>query len=175
MKAIHVTHCLTEGMVANFITKPLQGSHFIKIHEYIIGNEVRAYQVLPKSVLGNHNLSCTQKHKSQAVEGTKQEHRIKDSDGSRGGHFLENIQETTLQATGGDDECTEQPEAKVLKTTGHESREPTNVLVITFTNSLILKSEPKLKLICLIRSIFCFPLSLRCAHVTNHPFTTTSR
>ena len=95
--------------------------------------------------MGNHNLTCTRKHKSQAVEGMKQEHRIKDSDGSRGGHFLDNIQETTLQATSGDDECTEQQEDKVLKTTGHESREPMNVLVITFTNCLILKSEPKLK------------------------------
>ena len=43
----------------------------------------------------------------------RQDHRIEDSDGSRGGHFLENIQETTLQITGGDDECTEQPNAKV--------------------------------------------------------------
>ena len=47
------------------------------------------------------------------MEGTKQEHRIEDSDGSRSGHFLENIQGTTLQTTGGDDECTEQPDAKV--------------------------------------------------------------
>ena len=72
-------------------------------------------------LLSNHNLTSirkqkyigTWKHNSEAVEGMKQEHRIEDSDGSRGGHFLENIQETTLQATGGDDECTGQPDAKV--------------------------------------------------------------
>ena len=55
----------------------------------------------------------TRKHNSEAVEGMKQEYRIEYSGGSRGGHFLENIQDTTLQATGGDDECTEQPDAKV--------------------------------------------------------------
>ena len=47
------------------------------------------------------------------MEGTKQEHRIKDSDGSRSGPFSENIQGTTLQATGGDDTSTEQADAKV--------------------------------------------------------------
>ena len=35
-KAIHVTHCLTEEMVTDFFTKPLQGSLFVKIHEYIM-------------------------------------------------------------------------------------------------------------------------------------------
>ena len=86
-----------------------------------MGNEEPAYQALPRSVLSNCNLTNirkqkyigTRKHNSEAVEGTKQEHRIKDLDGSRSGHFLENIQGTTLQATGGDDECTEQPDAKV--------------------------------------------------------------
>ena len=72
-------------------------------------------------MLGKHNLTSirkqkyigTRKHNSEAVEGTKQEYMIEDLVGSRGGHFLENIQNTTLQATGGDDECTEQPDAKV--------------------------------------------------------------
>ena len=47
------------------------------------------------------------------MEGTKQEHMIdEDSDGSRiSGHFLGNIQGTTLQANDGDDECMEQPDA----------------------------------------------------------------
>ena len=45
--------------------------------------------------------------------GTKQEHKIKDSDGSRSGHFSENIQGTTLQATGGDDKSAEQSDAEV--------------------------------------------------------------
>ena len=55
----------------------------------------------------------TRKHNSEAVDGAKQEHRVKDSDGSRSGHFSENIQGTTLQATGGDDKSTEQSDAKV--------------------------------------------------------------
>ena len=54
----------------------------------------------------------TQKHNSEAVEGTKHEHRIKDSDGSRSDDFLENIQGTTLQATGGDDKSAEQSDAE---------------------------------------------------------------
>ena len=47
------------------------------------------------------------------MEGKKQEHRIKDSDGSRSGPFLENIQGTTPQATGGDNKSTEQSDTKV--------------------------------------------------------------
>ena len=43
----------------------------------------------------------------------KQEPRIKDSDGSSRGHFLENIQGRTVQATGGDNKRTEQSDAKV--------------------------------------------------------------
>ena len=38
-KAIHVTHCPTEEMAGDFFTKPLQGSLFIKMHNYIMGNE----------------------------------------------------------------------------------------------------------------------------------------
>ena len=92
-KTIHVTHCPTEEMAGDFFTKPLQGSLFIKMHDYLMGNEEPVYQVLPRSVLSNHNLSNirkqnyigTRKHNSEAVEGAKQEHRIKDSDGSRSG------------------------------------------------------------------------------------------
>ena len=56
-KAIYVAHCLTDEMVTDFFTKSLQGSLFIKIHEYIMGNEEPAYQALPRSVLSNHNLA----------------------------------------------------------------------------------------------------------------------
>ena len=120
-KAIHVTHCPTEEMVTDFFTKPLQGSLFTKIREYIMGNEEPAHQALPRSVLSNHNPANirkqkyigTRKHNSEAVERTKQEHRIKDSDGSRSGHFSENIQGTTLQATGVDDKSTEQSDSEV--------------------------------------------------------------
>ena len=72
-------------------------------------------------VLSNHNLAnirkqkyiSTRKHNSEAVGGMKQEHKIKDSDGSRSGHFSENIQGTTLQATGADNKSTEQSDAEV--------------------------------------------------------------
>ena len=79
-----------------------------------MGNEEPAYQVLPRSVLGNHNLVSarkqkyigTRKHDSEAVEGTKQEQRNEDSDGPRNGHFLVNVQEMTLQTTGSADNGT---------------------------------------------------------------------
>ena len=98
----------------------MQGSLFTKICKYIMGNEEPAYQVLSRSVLGNHNLVSTRKqkyigtrkHNSEAGEGTKQEQRNEDSDGPRNGHFLVNVQERTLQITGGADECTEQPDFK---------------------------------------------------------------
>ena len=119
-KAIHVTHCPTEETVADFFTKPLQGSLFIKIRDYIMGNEEPAYQALPRSVLSNHNLANIQKqkyigtwnHNSEAVEGMKYEHKIKDSDGSRSDDFSENIQGTTLQVTGGDDKSAGQSDAE---------------------------------------------------------------
>ena len=71
-------------------------------------------------VLGNHNLLRTRKqkyigtrkHNSEAGEGMKWEQRNEDSDGPRNGHFLVNVQERTLQTTGGADECTEQPDVK---------------------------------------------------------------
>ena len=73
-----------------------------------------AYHVLPRSVLGNHNLVSTQKqkyigtrkHDSEAVEGTTWEQGKEDSDGPRNGHFLVNVQEMTLQTTGGADNGT---------------------------------------------------------------------
>ena len=88
-KTIHVTHCLTDEMVADSSTKPLQGSLFTKIREYIKGNEEPAYQVLPSSVLSNHNLVSTRKqnyigtrkHNSEAGGGTEHELRNEDSDG----------------------------------------------------------------------------------------------
>ena len=115
-KTVHVTHCLTDEMVADLFTKPLQGSLFTKMCEYIMGNEEPAYQVLPRSVLSNHNSISAQKHNnhnsistwkhnSEAVEGTECEQKNADSDGQRNGHFLMNVQDTTLQTTGGADKC----------------------------------------------------------------------
>ena len=50
-KAIHVTHCPTEEMVGVFSTNSLQGSLFVKMHNYIMGSEEPGYHVLPRSVL----------------------------------------------------------------------------------------------------------------------------
>ena len=69
-KVIHVTHCPTEEMVADFFTKPLQGSLFTKICDYIMGNEEPAYRVLARSVLGNHNLVGIRKQKYMALRST---------------------------------------------------------------------------------------------------------
>ena len=60
-KAIHVTHCPMEEMVGDFFTKPLQGSLFIKMRNYIMGNEEPGYQVLPRSVLNNHDTTGIRK------------------------------------------------------------------------------------------------------------------
>ena len=119
-KTIHVTHCLTDEIVADFFIIPLQGSLFTKIHKYIMGNEEPAYQVLPRSVLSSHNLISTWKqnsigtwkHNSEAVEEMEREQRNAGSDGQRKGHFLVNVQDMTLQTTGGADECMEQSDAE---------------------------------------------------------------
>ena len=111
-KAIHVTHCPTEEMVGDFFTKPLQGSLFIKMHNYIMGNEEPGYQVLPRSVLSNHDTHDTtsirkqkfvgtRKHNSEAVAKTNHEHVAKDSNSSTKDVSMKNIQETTLHTTGG--------------------------------------------------------------------------
>ena len=49
-KAIHIIHCPTEEMVADFFTKPLQCSLFTKVRNHVMGNEEPGYQVLPRSV-----------------------------------------------------------------------------------------------------------------------------
>ena len=54
-KIIHVTHCPMEEMVGDFFTKPLQGSLFIKMRNYIMGNEEPGYQDLPRSVLSKYD------------------------------------------------------------------------------------------------------------------------
>ena len=95
----------------------------------------------PLYLLSNHNLANirkqnyigTRKHNSEAVEGAKQEHRIKDSDGSRSGRFSDNIQGTTLQTTGDDDKSGEQADAEVEQRGGEngvvEPRSYRDVLV----------------------------------------------
>ena len=118
-KTIHVTHCPTEEMVGDFFTKPLQGSLFIKMHNYIMGSEEPGYQVLPRSVLSKHNMTSirkrkyigTRKHDSEAVAKTSHKHVAKDSDGSTKDVPLKNIRGTTLNTVGGDERSIEHDEA----------------------------------------------------------------
>ena len=101
-KAIHVTHCPIEEMVGDFFMKPLQGSLFIKMRNYIMGNEEPGYQVLPRSVLYNHdttsirkqNFVGARKHNLEAVVKTSHEHMAKDSDGSIKDVSIKNILKT---------------------------------------------------------------------------------
>ena len=108
-KAIHVTHCPMEEMIGDFFTKPLQGSLFIKMRNYVMGIEEPGYQVLPRSVLSIHDATGirkqkfigTRKHNSEAVK-MGQKHVTIDSDGSTRGVAIKNIHGTTLHTTGGD-------------------------------------------------------------------------
>ena len=93
-KAIHVTHCPT----GDFFTKPLQGSLFIKMRNYVMGVEEPGYQVLPRSVLSIHN---TRKHNSE-VEKMGDEPVTKDPDGSTWDVATKNIQGTSLYTTSAD-------------------------------------------------------------------------
>jgi hypothetical protein len=38
MKEVAIEWCPTKKMVADFMTKPLQGSHFRNLRDYIMGN-----------------------------------------------------------------------------------------------------------------------------------------
>ena len=108
-QAIHVTHCPTEEMVADFFTKPLQGSLFTKMHNYVMGNEEPGYQVLPRSVLSNDNIANirkqktigTQKHNSEAAKITG---HAKDSDASSIDPPVKNTQGTSSNMYGSGDE-----------------------------------------------------------------------
>ena len=113
-KNIHVAHCPTEEMVADFFTKPLQGSLFKKMHNYITGNEEPGYQTLPRSVLSNDNTICTRKqkfigtrkHNSEAMAITK---HAKDSDASSSDSHIKEIQGTSFSMSGDGDEQSSQP------------------------------------------------------------------
>ena len=119
-KAIHITHCPMEEMVGDFFTKPLQGSLFTKMRDYIMGNEEPGYQVFPRSVLSNHdttsirkqNFIGTRKHKSEAVAKISHEHVAKDSDGSTKDVSMKNIQGTTPHATSGDEGSVDSDDAE---------------------------------------------------------------
>ena len=112
-KNIHVTHCPTEEMVADFFTKPLQGSLFKKMRNYIMGNEEPGYQTLPRSVLSDENAIRTRKQKfigtrkqdSEAATITK---HAKDSDASSNDTYMKETQGMSSNMSGDDDERSSQ-------------------------------------------------------------------
>ena len=99
------------GMVGDFFTKPLQGSIFIKMRNYIMGSEEPGYQALPRSVLRDHDTTTTRKQKfigtrkrdSEAAK-TSHEHMNKDSDGSTRDVSTKNMQGTSTQMKRDDEE-----------------------------------------------------------------------
>ena len=108
-KAIHVTHCPTEEMIGDFFTKPLQDSLFIKMRNYVMGNEEPGCQALPRSVLNNHDTTDIRKQKiigtrKHNPEARKASHEYvgKDSDGSTKDVLIKNIHGTSLHTMGGD-------------------------------------------------------------------------
>ena len=114
-KVIHVTHCPTEEMVGDFFTKPLQGSLFLKMRNYIMGSEEPGYQDLPRSVLSKHNSDDdtirkqkfigTWKCDSEASAKTIHNHATEDPDGSTKGDSSGNIQRTTRSKAIDDEGC----------------------------------------------------------------------
>ena len=113
-KAIHITHCPTEEMVADFFTKPLQGSLLTKMRNYVMGNEEPDCQVLPRSVLSNDNIAGirnqktigTRKHNSEAIKNMG---HAKDSDTSSCDHPMRNTQGTSSSKCGIGDKLLNQP------------------------------------------------------------------
>ena len=92
--------------------KPLQGSLFIKMRNYIMGSKEPGYQVLSRSVLRKHNIDDdntrkqkfigTQKCNSDAVVKTIHNHSTKDPDSSTKDDSSRNIQRTTHPTIVGD-------------------------------------------------------------------------
>ena len=107
-KAIHITHCPTQEMVADFFTKPLQGSLFTKMRNYVIGNEEPGCQVLPRSVLSNDIIAKIQKQKTIGTrkhnsEAAKITGCAKDSDASSIDPPVKNTQGTSSKIYGSGD------------------------------------------------------------------------
>ena len=108
--AIHDTHCPTEEMIGDCFTKPLQGSLFTKMRNYIMGSEEPGYQVLPRRVLGKHNFDDDDTRKQKRIgtrkcdphseAGASRNHATKDPGSSTKDDSSRNIRRTTrLTAT----------------------------------------------------------------------------
>ena len=124
-KAIHITHCPTEEMVADFFTKPLQGSLFIKMRNYVMGKEQPAHQVLPRSVLGYDKNVDIRKQKNIGTrnhnsEGTESTQHAKDSDGSSIHPTSKNAQETSVSTNGKGGSRVSQPDKQCEGTGQHD-------------------------------------------------------
>ena len=58
-KTIHITYCPTEEMIADFFTKPLQGSLFLKMCDLIMGMKMPTQALTSsRSVLGELEPEC---------------------------------------------------------------------------------------------------------------------
>ena len=65
-KTIHITYCPTEEMIADFFTKPLQGSLFLKMRNLIMGLKMPTPALISsRSVLGEAEPDLEQEHNEQ--------------------------------------------------------------------------------------------------------------
>ena len=114
---IHIGHCPTEEMVADFFTKPLQGSLFKNLRNYIMGNEEPGYQVLPRSVLSNDSKVNRMSTRKQKFVGTRKQNseaatitkHAKDSDASDSDSHKKERQRTSSNMNGNNDVQLSQP------------------------------------------------------------------
>ncbi len=75
MKEIEIKWCPTKEIVADFMTKPLQGSHFRRLHDLIMG-----MSSIKKAKITNKGMSSVKKAKiprKSTVTVTKRDGRIK--------------------------------------------------------------------------------------------------
>jgi len=71
---VHVVHCPTEWMVADFLTKPFQGAAFIKFRNFILNIDSQFPEIVNhRSVLGNHMNKTMPHHKGWQANGDVQQ------------------------------------------------------------------------------------------------------
>jgi hypothetical protein len=75
MKELTIEWCPTKQMVADFMTKPIQGSHFRYLRDYIMG---RVWSSKPKmeavnvdKKINNKNMGCTHKNYARLDKNEK--------------------------------------------------------------------------------------------------------